>query len=55
MPRLEGLSDKGLVEGSRLLYDQPRFGAHVGQRGEIEANRARAAAKGSEFSCRYLE
>ena len=47
--KIEGLSDQGLVEGSRLYTISGDLARMMGQRGEIEASRARAAAKGSEI------
>ena len=52
--KIEGLSDKGLVEGSRLYTISRDLARMLGQRGEIEANRARAAAKGSEIQLQIL-
>ena len=52
--KIKGLSDKGLVEGSRLYTISRDLARMLGQRGEIEANRARAAAKGSEIQLQIL-
>jgi multidrug resistance efflux pump len=52
--KIEGLSDQGLVEGSRLYTISRHLARTMGQRGEIEAHRARAAAKGSEIQLQII-
>ena len=52
--KIEGLSNQGLVEGSRLYTISRDLARMMGQRGEIEASRARAAAKGSEIQLQII-
>lgn len=52
--KIEGLSGRGLVEGSRLYTISRDLARMMGQRGEIEASRARAAAKGSEIQLQII-